>query len=171
MRLYPPGVFLIREPLTEDFHLMDITIPKGTWIHVRLMLLLSCNFRPPALCLCQLPDGILTFISVIHIANGAHTVEVSSSKLVAFLRTARGMQTRAANAGSARPPRAFLHTCHMKRLRMACVRHVRSVIHLCALACMHYRARSYTNTYVSAGPCHCALQCARAKLFEASLFN
>ena len=35
MRLYPPGVFLIREPLTEDFHLQDITIPKGTWIHVR----------------------------------------------------------------------------------------------------------------------------------------
>ena len=39
MRLYPPGVFLIREPLTEDFHLMDITIPKGTWIHVRLILI------------------------------------------------------------------------------------------------------------------------------------
>ncbi len=34
MRLYPPGVFLIREPLTEDFQLHDITIPKGTWIHV-----------------------------------------------------------------------------------------------------------------------------------------
>ena len=34
MRLYPPGVFLIREPLTEDFHLQECTIPKGTWIHV-----------------------------------------------------------------------------------------------------------------------------------------
>ncbi len=37
MRLYPPGVFLIREPLTEDFHLQGYTIPKGTWIHVRLL--------------------------------------------------------------------------------------------------------------------------------------
>ena len=36
MRLYPPGVFLIREPLTEDFLLQGYTIPKGTWIHVRL---------------------------------------------------------------------------------------------------------------------------------------
>ncbi|CAL5219444.1 g1276 [Coccomyxa viridis] len=34
MRLYPPGVFLIREPLTEDFHLQGYTIPKGTWIHL-----------------------------------------------------------------------------------------------------------------------------------------
>ena len=37
MRLYPPGVFLIREPLTEDFHLQGYTIPKGTWIHVSLL--------------------------------------------------------------------------------------------------------------------------------------
>ena len=37
MRLYPPGVFLIREPLTEDFHLQGYTIPKGTWIHVRTL--------------------------------------------------------------------------------------------------------------------------------------
>lgn len=36
MRLYPPGVFLIREPLTEDFHIQGYTIPKGTWIHVSL---------------------------------------------------------------------------------------------------------------------------------------
>ena len=41
MRLYPPGVFLLREPLTEDFHLKDITIPKGTWIHVRLLAILD----------------------------------------------------------------------------------------------------------------------------------
>ena len=42
MRLYPPGVFLIREPLTEDFHLMGITIPKATWIHVRSTPSLHC---------------------------------------------------------------------------------------------------------------------------------
>lgn len=48
MRLYPPGVFLIREPLTEDFHLMDITIPKGTWVHVRLTLSLHCTLKATA---------------------------------------------------------------------------------------------------------------------------
>ena len=35
MRLYPPGVFTIRQPLTEDFEIKGWTIPKGTWIHVR----------------------------------------------------------------------------------------------------------------------------------------
>ena len=45
MRLYPPGVFLIREPLTEDFHLQDITIPKGTWIHVRPLPCLAAQQR------------------------------------------------------------------------------------------------------------------------------
>jgi cytochrome P450 len=34
MRLYPPGVFLVRQPLTEDFNVKGYTIPKGTWIHV-----------------------------------------------------------------------------------------------------------------------------------------
>ena len=34
MRLYPPGVFTMRQPLTEDFEIKGWTIPKGTWIHV-----------------------------------------------------------------------------------------------------------------------------------------
>ena len=34
MRLYPPGVFTLRQPLTEDFTVKGYTIPKGTWIHV-----------------------------------------------------------------------------------------------------------------------------------------
>lgn len=35
MRLYPPGVFTMRQSLTEDFTVKGYTIPKGTWIHVR----------------------------------------------------------------------------------------------------------------------------------------
>ena len=34
MRLYPPGVFLIRQPLDADFSVGGVTIPRGTWIHV-----------------------------------------------------------------------------------------------------------------------------------------
>ena len=49
MRLFPPGVFLIREPLTEDFHLQGYTIPKGTWIHVSPLLQRACGVRWTAL--------------------------------------------------------------------------------------------------------------------------
>jgi hypothetical protein len=35
MRLYPPGVFTMRQPLAEDFSIKGVTIPRGTWIHVR----------------------------------------------------------------------------------------------------------------------------------------
>ena len=40
-------------------------------------------------------------------------------------------------------------------LCVSCVRHVHSLPHLFALACMHHKARSYTNNHISAGPCHC----------------
>lgn len=38
MRLYPPGVFTMRQPQTEDFTVKGYTIPKGTWIHVSISL-------------------------------------------------------------------------------------------------------------------------------------
>lgn len=39
MRLYPPGVFTVRQPLTEDFTIKGYTIPKGTWIHMPIFTL------------------------------------------------------------------------------------------------------------------------------------
>lgn len=36
MRLYPPGHITPRQPVTEDFTVKGYTIPKGTWIHVRI---------------------------------------------------------------------------------------------------------------------------------------
>ncbi|KAK9909316.1 hypothetical protein WJX75_000424 [Coccomyxa subellipsoidea] len=39
MRLYPPGVFTMRQPQTEDFTVKGYTIPKGTWIHMPIFTL------------------------------------------------------------------------------------------------------------------------------------
>ncbi len=34
LRLYPPGVFAVREAV-EDMELCGRAIPRGTWVHVR----------------------------------------------------------------------------------------------------------------------------------------